>query len=191
MHSSRHSSRYILGTTSIVILNQQTSRFELTITRLSSSLTSAWHDLSAILQHIYTSHTPRIICLSVLFHSCPSILSKDIVNRVATTWSLLPIPSFIQHAVTCLGGTFPPTVFLKRRSRSPQKNCAKAYPFTSASSSVMSVPLASTRSQTTSPFIPFSRSAQRPRLTSSAKHYHPSPALLSMEIAQKFCNDRV
>ena len=140
-------------------------------TLLSSSLTLAWRDLSTILQHIYTSHPPRIICLLVLFHLCPPIVSKDIVNHVTTTWSLLHIPSFIQYAVACLGGTFPPTVFSKRKSQSPQKNCAKAYPFTSASSSVMSVPLASTRSQTTSPFIPFSQSAQRPRLTFSATHF--------------------
>lgn len=140
-------------------------------TLLSSSLTLAWRDLSTILQHIYTSHPPRIICLSVLFHSCPSIVSEDIVNHIVMTWSLLHIPSFIQYMVACLGGTFLPTAFSKRKSQSPQKNCAKAYPFTSASSSVMFMPLASMRSQTTSPFIPFSQSAQQPRLMFSATHF--------------------
>src|ERR1700677_3039563 len=110
MHSSRQSSHYILGTTSIVTSSQQTSWFKLIIfILLFSSSTSAWHNYSATLQCICTTQTLQINLSSVLFHSCLSLANEDVLNHVAMTWSLLPIPSFIRHVVTCLG-PFPPTV---------------------------------------------------------------------------------
>ena len=109
-HSSRQLNRYTLGTTSIMTSSQQTSWFEpITFTLLFSSLTSAWHNYTTIPQHIYTTQTLKITSSSVLFHSRLSPANEDLLNRVATTWSLLSILLFIQHVVPCLG-PFPPTV---------------------------------------------------------------------------------
>jgi hypothetical protein len=137
MHSSRQSSCYIIGTTSIVTSSQETSWFKLKT--LSSSSISAWQNFFAIPQLICTSQTPQIIQSSVLFRSHPSMASKDMPNHVATTWSL-PIPSFIQQVATCLGRPFPPTVIGRRSSRrscqSQQKSYAKACLRPSVNSSV-------------------------------------------------------
>jgi hypothetical protein len=59
------------------------------------------HPLSST--SIYTSHSLRISRLSVLFHSCPSMASKDIYNHITMTWSPSSIPLFMQHMVTYLG----------------------------------------------------------------------------------------
>ena len=170
-HSSRQLNRYTLGTTSIVTSSQQTSWFEpITFTLLFSSSTSAWHNYTAIPPRIYTTQTLKITSSSVLFHSRLSPANEDLLNRVATTWSLLSILLFIQHVVPCLG-PFPPTVptvitgrSSRRRYRSQQRSCAKAYPLPSPNLSIMFVPLALTRSRTTKTFIPFSRCARQPRL---------------------------
>src|SRR6266702_1277093 len=94
VHSSQQSSRYIFDTTYIVTSSQRTSQFS-SITLPSSSSTLAWHGFFAIPQRIYTSHIPQISWSSSLFHSCPSMASMDMPNHIVTTWSLLPIPSFV------------------------------------------------------------------------------------------------
>jgi hypothetical protein len=122
MHSSQQLSCYILGTMSIVTSSRQTSWFDsITFTQLSSSSTSAWHNYSAIPQHIYTTQTPQISLLSVLFHSHLSLAIEDLLSRVVTTWSLLSTPSFIQHVVTCLGRLFPLTVLTVIRRQSSRR----------------------------------------------------------------------
>jgi hypothetical protein len=122
MHSSQQLSRNILGTMSIVTSSRQTSWFDsITFTQLSSSSTSAWHNYSAIPQHIYTTQTPQISLLSVLFHSHLSLAIEDLLSCIVTTWSLLSTPSFIQHVVTCLGRPFPLTVLTVIRRRSSRR----------------------------------------------------------------------
>src|SRR6267142_2907519 len=143
----------------------------------SSSLISAWHDYFATPQLIYTGRMSKITQSLVLFHSHPSMASKGIPSHITMTWSLLPTPLFIQHVETYLGPPFLlPKTSTRRKNQSQQKSCAKAYLLPSANLLTMSVPLASMRSQTINTFIPSSHSAQRPRLTTSAKRY---PALLS------------
>jgi hypothetical protein len=86
---------------------------------------------------------------------------------------------------TCLGRPFPPTVIERQSSGrscwSQQKSYAKACPCPSVNSSVMSVPLALMRSQTTNTFTPFSRNAWQLRLTTSTKRYFPSLVPLSVQ----------
>ncbi len=94
VHSSQWSSRYIFDTTYIATSSQRTSWFG-SITLPSSSSTLAWRGYFAIPQCIYTSHIPQISQSLALFHSRPSMASMDMPNHIATTWSLLPIPSFV------------------------------------------------------------------------------------------------
>ncbi len=94
VHSSQWSSCYIFNTTYIATSSQRTSQFS-SITLPSSSSTSAWHSYFAIPQLIYTSHIPQISQSLALFHSHPSMASVDTPNHIVTTWSLLPIPSFV------------------------------------------------------------------------------------------------
>ena len=88
-HSSQWSSHYIINTTSIVTSSREILWFELTpVARgLSFSLTLAWHDNFATPQLIYTYHTPRITWSLVLFHSHLSMVSKDMPNHDAMTWT--------------------------------------------------------------------------------------------------------
>ena len=143
----------------------------------SSSLISAWCNYFTTSQLIYTGHMSKITQSSVLFHSCPSMASKGIPSHIVMTWSLSPTPSFIWRVENYLRPPFPlPKTSTRRKNQSQWKSCAKAYLLPSANLSTMSIPLASTRSQTINTFIPSSHSAQRPRPTTSAKCY---PALLS------------
>jgi len=68
----------------------------------------------------------------------------------------------------------------RRRCQSRQKSCVKTCLLPSPNLSSISVPFASTRSQTTNTFRPSSCIARKPRLTSSAK-CHPLLPQLSMQ----------
>ena len=136
---------------------------------LSSSLILVWHSYFAILQLFYTVPTPRDTRLSVPFHSLPSMASKDLPNRVMTTWSLSSTPSYLWCARTYLGLTFVLAEITRwssgRRNRSQQKSFAKAYLLPSTNSLCMSIPLALTRSQIINIFMLSSYSAQKPSLS--------------------------
>ena len=182
IHSSQLLNHFIPDTTSTATSNREMSWFG-RIAWLPSSLTLAWHDCSVILQHIYTSHTLQITRSSVLFHSHPSMGSKDMPNHVAMTWSLLFIPSFFKHAAPYLGPALPTSrQSLRRNYLSQQNSCVKAYPLSFINSSYMSAPLALMRNPTINIFIQSSRSACRWRVINPIKHYsfQVLPALLSL-----------
>src|SRR5260370_13872782 len=103
----------------------------ITLILLSSSLISAWHSYSTILQLIYIPLSQRIIQSLVLFHSHLSMANKAIPSCIAMTWSHLPIPSFIQHLVICLGLALLQatmrTQSSNRKHQSQGESCSKAY----------------------------------------------------------------
>src|SRR5216684_3472888 len=142
----------------------------------SSSSISAWHSYSTILQLIYIPLSQQIIRSLVLFHSHLSMANKAIPSRVAMIWSHLPIPSFIQHLVICLGLAILQATTRRqsseRKHQSWWKSYAKAYPLPSVNLSPMSILLALTRNRTISTFIPSSYSARKQRLISPSKHHH-------------------
>ena len=135
MHSSKLLHHYMIDTTFIMSSNPVIlpSKLELMmLLQLYFSLTLVWLSNSAIPQLIYTPHTPRNSQSLVLFYSYPSIASKDMLNCVMMTQSLLPTLSYFQHAAPYLGL---PLLFVRitrqssrRRYRPWQKSCAKAYP---------------------------------------------------------------
>lgn len=169
-YSSQQSSLFMIIITFIATLNPGISRFALITLLHSSSSISAWHSYSAIPQLICISLSQRIIQSLVPFRSHPSMASKEIPSRVVMTWSLSPIPSFIQHSVTCLGPAIRQATTRRqsfaRKRLSRRRSCAKVYPVPSANSSRMSVLLALRRNRTISIFILSLYSARKPRLIS-------------------------
>ena len=86
MHSSQWLHHYMTDTTSIMTSNQVSSRSKSMMFTLSYfSSTLVWHGNSTIPWLIYTPHTLWNIQLLVLFHSHPSMASKDVPNCIMTT----------------------------------------------------------------------------------------------------------
>ena len=111
--SLQQSSLSIIDTIFIMTSSQEISWSQLIAFLPSpSSLTLVWHSNTVIPQPINTPHTTHMTRSSVLLHSLPLYVRKELPNPVAMTWRPSPILSFIQHMGNYLG----PAVTTPRQS---------------------------------------------------------------------------